>query len=530
MKKIISFLLIVIIIVPLCLARIYEVEDTDYVLYAGQTHAFFVQDLTRIAIGKPEILDVLRVVSDEMVVVAKSAGETNLVWWDKFGEHKVNIVVYAQDMTKLKKRIDAVLDRMNISTVDTEAVDSENKIFLTGQLKNLEEKQNILGILQTVTPNVVDLIKVREDDTSVELEVQVLEVSEDAAEQLGFTPTTGVTVSEAAAPAAVKFSDLFRISDWSRTPAFANTLDLLIQEDKARVLSRPRLLCRSGKEAKMLVGGEVPVFSTSVSDAGDSTSVSYVEYGIKFNIKPVVLEGDIIDLELKIEISEPLTAEILGQESNTTAQANPISKRNIETFISMRDGQMLSIGGLIKQKDEETLKKLPWLSDIPVLGAFFRSRETNKGGGAGARGNTELYVTITAKVVPLEKRAKKTNVSVVNMKKPTEKEAFMSLYKNKKIPRQVREYVYSVQKKIIGRVAYPMSAVDTGWEGHVVVSLVLDPTGSLQETALVKSSGYKVFDDNAIELVKNLRYPPFPKNIQTDTLSIEVPIVYRIQR
>jgi type II secretory pathway component GspD/PulD (secretin) len=179
----------------------------------------------------------------------------------------------------------------------------------------------------------------------------------------------------------------------------------LIQEGKARILSRPRLSCQSGKEAKLVVGGEVPVLSGSItpgtsgsSSVGATTgaTVEYKEYGVILNIKPRLEESGRIHLNLDVNVSE------VGDPVSTSyALAYTMTKRTATTELFLNDGQTMALGGLIKKKSSEDLRRMPWLSDIPVLGMFFRQRTTKEGWKSDTDkvNDTELFITLTPRLV-----------------------------------------------------------------------------------------------------------------------------------
>ena len=169
------------------------------------------------------------------------------------------------------------------------------------------------------------------------------------------------------------------------------------------MLSRPRIACLSGKEAKLLVGGQVPVLSGSVTPGTSGTgttgattgaSVEYKDYGIVLNIKPQVNEQGRVHINLNVEVSE------LGEKVETDyALAYTFIKRSATSELILDDGQTMAIGGLIKQKTTEELQKFPWLGDVPVLGMFFRHKYVVKGGDSTNREDVELFITLTPRIV-----------------------------------------------------------------------------------------------------------------------------------
>jgi TonB family protein len=305
--------------------------------------------------------------------------------------------------------------------------------------------------------------------------------------------------------------------------AFTWTLYALVQEGKARVLSRPRLACQSGKEAELLVGGEKPIITTQVVSGGASgTSVEYKEYGIKLKIKPTVSEQERIKLVLNVEVSEVEDAVTIGG-TNTTALAYPLKKRTAATELFLNDGQTMAIGGLMRQKSQEDITKTPGLGDIPIVGMLFRKKVSSIGGGTGEKGDTELFITITPTIVSKKTPEPK---SVVSLEK-TAPQAVVSL-ESRNIPPNLENYVRAVQTKIVTAAYYPLSAREAGWEGDVKLNLNLASNGDLKEIKILQSSGYKVLDDAALAVAKKQSpYPPFPPQIESQELWVVVPITYR---
>lgn len=499
-------------------------------LLAGETKIIPVRSPTRVVIGNPEIADIANVTNSELSLSAKSPGRTSLVFWDIFGEQSVNIKVIQEDITEAKQRIDNLLKLLGLVEVYTQADEDEAKVMLLGRVKSPQDRERIATALGKLKDKAVDLIEVKEEEAVINIDVEVLELDKDATNTLGFTMPGAINLVETGSAgissAGSKFSTLFKVLNLERATRSDSTntadpfvfkLDALIQEGKARILSRPRLSCQSGKEAELLVGGEKPIFTTSVaSTVGTSTSVDYKEFGIKLNIKPTVTEENRIKLALNVEVSEIGTAEFIGQTANRTAQAYPLTKRNASTELYLDDGQTMAIGGLMKRKSEEDLRKTAFLGDIPVLGALFRKRTTRSGGGTGERGDVELFITLTPTIVSEEK----------NAKEPKEE---ADSARNTSPVNPVSEYAGIIQKRILENLTYPASAKDGGLGGTVKLSLHLSSSGRLLDVIVKASSGYDILDDNTISVVKSIgAYPTFPSSIHSEDLWIDVPVVYTL--
>jgi len=502
-----------------------EATKEELKLYLGSDQTIPVSNPTRIAIGNPAVADVSRVSKKDMTVVPKSIGTTTLVLWDSFGEQSFIVKVFTEDTKKLKIRIDNALAKLNLSAITTKGEDEEGKVFIMGKLDNAQERERITLALGELKKYIVDLTTIKpavEDETMVEIDVQVLELKKGASDTLGFTWPASITLAESTVGGATNsWAKVFKLNEMARSAAYTLKLDMLIKEGKARVLSRPRLACLSGKEAKLLVGGEVPILSSSVTGGGTAGtvatpgSVDYKEYGIKLNIKPTVKPNSSIYVNLGVEVSEVGTA-----VTTSYALAYPFTKRTANTELYLDNGQTMAIGGLIKQKTEEELTKFPWLADVPILGMFFRQKTATSGGGSTTRDDSELFITLTPRIVG---RAKNEIDRSVRIKPaaPAVDEVTLD---------PVTRYSRLVQQRILDSITYPASGRNAGFQGTVKLNLKLSFKGELLEAKIKKSSGYKVLDEDALETAKGISpyYPLFPPAITSQDLWVEVPIVYQL--
>lgn len=498
----------------------------DIVLYTGQIKTFSVSMPTRIVIGKPEIADVTSASEKEITITAKSPGTTTFVVWDNFGEQNFNIRVFSENMQEAKERIDSLIKELHLPKVYTKAVDSENKVLLLGEVRNAKEREMIFTALGPLKAKAVDLLKIKEEETIIDIDVQVLELNRDATNTLGFSWPGSVTLTDAGSPVstATKLKDIFQISNYTRS-ALNITLDALVQEGKARVLSRPRLVCQSGKEAELLVGGEKPILTTqTVSGGGTGTQVEYKEFGIKLKIKPSVEADKRIKLGLGIEVSEVGTAVVLGLATQPTALAYPLSKRNVNTELALNDGQTLAIGGLRKQKTEEDIRKTPFMGDIPIIGLFFRKKTTKIGSGTGERGDSELFITLTPTIIAPKEEAPEKKVE-----KPEPVAVSSAVKKEEKPVDPLQSYANIIKKRVMDNLTYPGLAKEAGFQGTVKLNLRLSWRGEPLEVVVKESSGYKILDENALATAKGIvSYPPFPPSMDQKELWIEIPITYRL--
>ncbi|BDI32816.1 hypothetical protein CCAX7_48670 [Capsulimonas corticalis] len=173
-----------------------------------------------------------------------------------------------------------------------------------------------------------------------------------------------------------------------RLQPFGASLSALITENKARVLSEPSMLVLDGNEGSILVGGELPI-PVIQPGSGNATTVLYRPFGIRLNVAPTVVSEDTIQLTVTPEVSEIDNANAIISNSN---RIPALSVRRETSTLQLKDGQTLVIGGLYSNEMSRVVKQIPLLSQIPILGEFFKSTSTSKKA-------TELMVLVEAQIV-----------------------------------------------------------------------------------------------------------------------------------
>lgn len=160
-----------------------------------------------------------------------------------------------------------------------------------------------------------------------------------------------------------------------------------------KVLARPNVTVFDGRKAIILMGDKVPVF-TSSSDSTDSDSsttmtVEYKDVGVKLEVLPRINEMDKQTITLVIKPSVSTISQWVESGNNKAPQ---ISERSAETTVRVKNGETILIGGLLKNEEIKSIKQIPFLSKIPILGELFKSRSTEKK-------DTEVVIAITPKIV-----------------------------------------------------------------------------------------------------------------------------------
>ena len=165
---------------------------------------------------------------------------------------------------------------------------------------------------------------------------------------------------------------------------YSARIHALITDGKAKMLARPNITTVQGHEALINIGAEVPVPRVATSNNVTTTGIEYREAGIILRYTPRVTEDGNIVARVHTEVSTPVFVEDI--------KAYRFQKRSADTTVRLRNGETMVIGGLIDSDESRSLSKIPFLGDIPVLGAFFRSVRTSKT-------ETELMIFLTAHVL-----------------------------------------------------------------------------------------------------------------------------------
>ena len=252
-----------------------------------------------------------------------------------------------------------------------------NGLLITGTSAQHEEVVKVLGTLDVKIPQVV-------------IQVSVVEVNITAVRGLGLW--SGDTA--AAAPGGIGFGNVM-LDSASRRLTFnlvSSTLlnfnlRALVNEGKAKILTSPRIATLDGNKATIQLATRVPIFTTQTTQGVATTTVSYIDVGVKLVTTPRVNTDNLITLSLTPEVSSLGTQEIFSGQS-----AFRVNTRNADTTLAVPDGRTIVLGGLIDRSERTTVLKVPLLGDIPILGELFRTTDTNAS-------ETEVIFLITPQIV-----------------------------------------------------------------------------------------------------------------------------------
>ena len=235
----------------------------------------------------------------------------------------------------------------------------------------------------------------------VNLRVRIIEMSRNLTRELGINfqalgsigryGTVGLATANTLADLA---SSASRISGRYLNPnGSANlnaTIDALSQDQLIRMLAEPNLTALSGETASFLVGGEFPI---PIAQQNNTTTIEFKQFGVSLAFVPTVTSGDRIVLHVRPEVSQLSTLGAIQLGSgNNTIQIPSLSVRRAETTVELGSGQSFAIAGLLQDSQKLTALGLPFLGDIPILGALFRSDSFQQN-------QTELVILVTPYIV-----------------------------------------------------------------------------------------------------------------------------------
>jgi pilus assembly protein CpaC len=356
-------------------------------------------------VGAPEILDAMPVSDRTLYLLGKKIGTTNVsVFADNGDLIGVLDVVVEADVGDLRRKIDVRGEGGGIR------VASENgQVVLSGTARDAVAAQRAVALAKALSPTtpIVNAMTVAPSQ-QVMLKVRFLEATRSAQRDLGVNWSTGSgsrganTGLGSVAPTNSGGLPLFQsvgtlasggspfgvlLASMVNNGASVNVLvSALETKGLIRSLAEPDLVALSGDKASFLAGGEFPV---PVPGALGVVSIDYKPYGVGLAFTPTVLRDGLINIVIKPEVSQLDTSNPVQVAGISVP---PLIVRRASTTIELRDGQSFMLGGLLQNTSTTAQDQLPWIGDVPVLGALFRSSQYQKN-------ETDLVILVTPHLV-----------------------------------------------------------------------------------------------------------------------------------
>ncbi|EEB85393.1 bacterial type II/III secretion system protein [Roseobacter sp. GAI101] len=384
-----------------------------------------------LSIANPGIADISSLSDRTIYVLGKSPGLTTLTLLDAAGQLITNVDVrVASDISEFKERLRQILPGEKI-----EVRTANDGIVLSGIVSSTQGLQRALDLAERYAPERVSNLMSVGGIQQVMLKVRFAEMQRSVSKSLsaslalngllgsdlainGGTNTTNGSTAIAnslngSTPTTNSNAGAVLFGFNAGSTQVGLLLEALEQKGAVRFLAEPNLVALSGQEATFLAGGEYPV---PVSQSGDRISVEYKPFGVEMSFIPRVVDKNLINLELKAAVSaiDPSNSVSLGNGFDISA----FTRRETSTTVEMRDGESFAIAGLLTDDFTDTSRQLPWIGDVPVLGALFRSANYQ-------RSQTELVIIITAHLVT-PTRGDALALPTDRIKPPTENELFLS--------------------------------------------------------------------------------------------------------
>jgi pilus assembly protein CpaC len=367
------------------------VERPERVLTLSKGASLLLQHdvaVQRVSIGEPTVADAQVVSPSEVLVTSKEIGVTTLlVWGQGATTPRLYSIEVTADAAGLERHLKQVLPGQDVRVTAT-----ANTVTLSGQVQDPSVAARAVEIAKGSGAVVVDNLSIP-SATQVLLQVRFAEVTKSALEEYATALTT------------VNPHELSDDGTWSGSTDSDGTIDFsLINPGSSltaalralkgrgdfKSLAEPNLLALPGKEASFLAGGEFPY--PAVQRAGDNigvVTVEFREFGIRLKFTPTIMRNGNIRLKVAPEVSSLDFANALQFQGFIIPS---LLTRKAETEVELKDGQHLSIAGLLDNGTIRNINKIPILGDLPILGQLFRSKSVRER-------RTELLVIVTPKLV-----------------------------------------------------------------------------------------------------------------------------------
>ena len=405
-------------------------SNTESALNVPMNRAVVVESevpFAELSIANPSIADISSLSDRTIYVLGKTPGTTTLTILDGNGQLITNVDVrVAPDLTEFKERLRQILPDERI-----EVRSANDGIVLSGTVSGTAKMQRALDLAQRYAPERVSNLMTVGGVQQVMLKVRFAEMQRSVSkalrssvslnglvldDDLGISSETGTWldgVNTLGQPVTVTPGSeggvLFGFTSGGLEVGIL--LEALESKGVVRTLAEPNLTALSGQEAKFLAGGEYPV---PVSQEDGQISVEFKPFGVELNFIPRVIDKDLINLELEAAVSalDPDNGIDLG-----AIRIDGFSRRETSTTVELRDGESFAIAGLLQDDFRDLNGQVPWLGDIPVLGALFRSAEYQ-------RAQSELVIIITPHLVT-PTRGEALALPTDRVKLPTESDLFL---------------------------------------------------------------------------------------------------------
>jgi len=370
-------------------AQVFITEPEGALSLASGTSAVLVSDIAfnRVSMADPAVAEAVVVSPTEVLINGRSLGTTTFVVWDTVGTRHIYGVEVTADAPALERSLTTLFPDEDI------AVSARgNTLILSGRVSSAFVARRALELADASGALVVDNLQTPAP-SQILLHVRFAEVSRSALESLGNQVIDVLNPHEASADGdwrGMTDSDgTVELSLINSTSHLRAVIKALNETGDFKSLAEPTLLALDGEEASFLAGGEFPFPTVQGANQSNAVSIEWREFGVRLNFTPTVTNFGNIRLDIAPEVS---ALDFAGGLSISGFEMPTILSRRAETQVELREGQSLAIAGLMDRSIQESIRKLPLLGDIPILGALFRTKDERQQ-------ITELLVIVTPQIV-----------------------------------------------------------------------------------------------------------------------------------
>lgn len=387
--------------------------------------------LTRVMVSNPTVIAAVPTSPTQVVVTARTVGASSLILWDETGTSRMLDVLVDLDVSALRDGIQLAYPNEPIQ-VQAEG----DKLIISGAVSGQEVIDSVIKMAGTFSKSTVNSMGLAEPphEKQILLEVKFAEVDRSKVDQLGInvlstgllntpgslstqqfgapsggsvapgtgtgggggggqqgqTSISGLLPSRlAGANSAFTMTDTLNIFLFRPDLNLGMTIRALQQQSVLQILAEPNILALNGKPARFLAGGEFPFPVVQGGANFTAVTIQFRPFGVRLDFTGYITKEGTVRMQVAPEVS---TLDFTNAITISGFLVPAMSTRRAETEIELRDGQTFGMAGLIDQRTQTNMSKIPGIGDLPIIGHLFRSKNLN-------RSRTELVVLVTPRIV-----------------------------------------------------------------------------------------------------------------------------------
>ena len=380
--------------------------------------------LRRVLVSNPNVIQAVATTPSQVVVTASSVGASSLILWDESGRSRMLDVLVDLDVAALRDGFQLAYPNEPIQ-VQAEG----DKLIVSGAVSSQEVIDSVVKMAGTFSAKTVDSLVLAEPphEKQILLEVKFAEVDRSKIEQLGINlfstgalNTPGVISTQqfgavsgagvgagggggagqskvggqipggtAGTQTTFTFSDLLNVFLFRPDLNLGAMIRDLQQRNILQILAEPNLLALNGKTARFIAGGEFPFPVVQGGTNFTAVTIQFRPFGVRLEFTGFITKENAVRLQVAPEVS---TLDFTNALAISGFLVPAVSTRRTESEVELRDGQSFGIAGLLDQRTQTQMSKIPGIGDLPIIGHLFRSKNIN-------RSRTELLVIVTPHII-----------------------------------------------------------------------------------------------------------------------------------